>query len=228
MPAQDALAHLRTLPGIDPFSAELILIRGAGPRRLPTPRTPTARRDGTRLRPGRSGRFDQAPPHRHQRPPGAPPRLGRPPAAHAQRSVVTRHPEPPDLPLPVDNPRIAPPGTVTPVRAEPARDICRLLTARGTGSRAGDFEESPSNWRDARKSFARTDCRDLLVKAHQQRRGPLSGTVFATPEHLAPTVRHGSARSSTAATSSTDASPEPGCRSPRRQLLGETATPDFE
>nr|WSY52364.1 DNA-3-methyladenine glycosylase 2 family protein [Streptomyces sp. NBC_00886] len=30
MPAQDALAHLRTLPGIGPFSAELILIRGAG------------------------------------------------------------------------------------------------------------------------------------------------------------------------------------------------------
>ena len=30
MPAADALAHLRTLPGIGPFSAELILIRGAG------------------------------------------------------------------------------------------------------------------------------------------------------------------------------------------------------
>lgn len=30
MPAEDALAHLRTLPGIGPFSAELILIRGAG------------------------------------------------------------------------------------------------------------------------------------------------------------------------------------------------------
>ncbi|GGT51771.1 DNA-3-methyladenine glycosylase II [Streptomyces kurssanovii] len=30
MPAQNALAHLRTLPGIGPFSAELILIRGAG------------------------------------------------------------------------------------------------------------------------------------------------------------------------------------------------------
>ncbi|MEW2086657.1 DNA-3-methyladenine glycosylase 2 family protein [Streptomyces sp. NPDC005283] len=30
MPAQDALAHLQALPGIGPFSAELILIRGAG------------------------------------------------------------------------------------------------------------------------------------------------------------------------------------------------------
>jgi DNA-3-methyladenine glycosylase II len=30
MPADDALAALRTLPGIGPFSAELILIRGAG------------------------------------------------------------------------------------------------------------------------------------------------------------------------------------------------------
>jgi DNA-3-methyladenine glycosylase II len=30
MPPADALAHLRTLPGIGPFSAELILIRGAG------------------------------------------------------------------------------------------------------------------------------------------------------------------------------------------------------
>ncbi|MFI0715003.1 DNA-3-methyladenine glycosylase family protein [Streptomyces inhibens] len=30
MPVEDALAHLRTLPGIGPFSAELILIRGAG------------------------------------------------------------------------------------------------------------------------------------------------------------------------------------------------------
>ncbi|NUK33144.1 DNA-3-methyladenine glycosylase 2 family protein [Streptomyces lunaelactis] len=30
MPVDDALAHLRTLPGIGPFSAELILIRGAG------------------------------------------------------------------------------------------------------------------------------------------------------------------------------------------------------
>jgi DNA-3-methyladenine glycosylase II len=30
MPVPDALAHLRTLPGIGPFSAELILIRGAG------------------------------------------------------------------------------------------------------------------------------------------------------------------------------------------------------
>ncbi|WP_327393406.1 MULTISPECIES: DNA-3-methyladenine glycosylase 2 family protein [unclassified Streptomyces] len=30
MPAQDALAHLQELPGIGPFSAELILIRGAG------------------------------------------------------------------------------------------------------------------------------------------------------------------------------------------------------
>jgi DNA-3-methyladenine glycosylase II len=30
MPADDALASLRTLPGIGPFSAELILIRGAG------------------------------------------------------------------------------------------------------------------------------------------------------------------------------------------------------
>ncbi|MCX4584996.1 DNA-3-methyladenine glycosylase [Streptomyces sp. NBC_01481] len=30
MPGEDALAHLRTLPGIGPFSAELILIRGAG------------------------------------------------------------------------------------------------------------------------------------------------------------------------------------------------------
>jgi len=30
MPAQDALAHLQTLPGIGPFSAEPILIRGAG------------------------------------------------------------------------------------------------------------------------------------------------------------------------------------------------------
>jgi DNA-3-methyladenine glycosylase II len=30
MPADDALATLRTLPGIGPFSAELILIRGAG------------------------------------------------------------------------------------------------------------------------------------------------------------------------------------------------------
>jgi DNA-3-methyladenine glycosylase II len=29
MPPADALAHLRTLPGIGPFSAELILIRGA-------------------------------------------------------------------------------------------------------------------------------------------------------------------------------------------------------
>jgi DNA-3-methyladenine glycosylase II len=29
-PADDALAHLRTLPGIGPFSAELILLRGAG------------------------------------------------------------------------------------------------------------------------------------------------------------------------------------------------------
>ncbi|MFD9561851.1 DNA-3-methyladenine glycosylase family protein [Streptomyces sp. NPDC059994] len=30
MPARDALAHLQALPGIGPFSAELILIRGAG------------------------------------------------------------------------------------------------------------------------------------------------------------------------------------------------------
>jgi hypothetical protein len=30
MPVEDALAHLRTLPGIGPFSAELILIRGSG------------------------------------------------------------------------------------------------------------------------------------------------------------------------------------------------------
>ncbi|UKY48071.1 DNA-3-methyladenine glycosylase family protein [Streptomyces inhibens] len=30
MPVEDALTHLRTLPGIGPFSAELILIRGAG------------------------------------------------------------------------------------------------------------------------------------------------------------------------------------------------------
>jgi DNA-3-methyladenine glycosylase II len=30
MPPADALAHLRTLPGIGPFSAELILIRGTG------------------------------------------------------------------------------------------------------------------------------------------------------------------------------------------------------
>jgi len=30
MPVEDALAHLRTLPGIGPFYAELILIRGAG------------------------------------------------------------------------------------------------------------------------------------------------------------------------------------------------------
>lgn len=30
LPARDALAHLQTLPGIGPFSAELILIRGAG------------------------------------------------------------------------------------------------------------------------------------------------------------------------------------------------------
>lgn len=37
MPPDDALAHLRTLPGIGPFSAELILIRGAGhPDLFPT------------------------------------------------------------------------------------------------------------------------------------------------------------------------------------------------
>jgi DNA-3-methyladenine glycosylase II len=30
MPVEAALAHLRALPGIGPFSAELILIRGAG------------------------------------------------------------------------------------------------------------------------------------------------------------------------------------------------------
>lgn len=30
MPAKDALVHLQTLPGVGPFSAELILIRGAG------------------------------------------------------------------------------------------------------------------------------------------------------------------------------------------------------
>jgi DNA-3-methyladenine glycosylase II len=36
-PSEEALAHLRTLPGIGPFSAELILLRGAGhPDAFPT------------------------------------------------------------------------------------------------------------------------------------------------------------------------------------------------
>ncbi|MEU2718231.1 hypothetical protein, partial [Streptomyces sp. NPDC007205] len=91
MPAQDALAHLRTLPGIGP------LFRRADPhpwrrtpRPLPTPRAPTARRDGASLRPERAGCLRREPPRRHQRPLGALPQLGRPPVAHAQRGVTER------------------------------------------------------------------------------------------------------------------------------------------
>ncbi|WP_019063511.1 hypothetical protein [Streptomyces prunicolor] len=74
MPAQDALAHLRTLPGIDPFSAELILIRGAGhpdvfPLHEPRLRAATAHAYGpgdpdasTKHR--LTGISDRRPPHR--------------------------------------------------------------------------------------------------------------------------------------------------------------------
>lgn len=80
MPAQDALAPLRTLPGIGPFSAESILIRSApdtptsshstNPDCTPRRHAPTAR--AIRVLP------TKAPSHPRQRPLGALPRLGHP------------------------------------------------------------------------------------------------------------------------------------------------------
>jgi 3-methyladenine DNA glycosylase/8-oxoguanine DNA glycosylase len=88
LPREQALAELRALPGIGGFSAELILLRGAGdPRPLPQPRTSPATRHSTCLPPGRAPCARAA---AHDRRGLAPLRhLGQPAAAHRTRR---RHP----------------------------------------------------------------------------------------------------------------------------------------